>query len=390
MSGVETTETSATVRIHSVDGLRAIAFLAVFSFHAWEFAGRPEIPVFSAVVGQNIRPDFFVVLTGFVLFLPFARRPERMDSFATRTYLWRRLRRIVLPYYVALAYAVLLPQMLVVLVRVLGGTASWQPMPSIGDWLSHLTFTHMFFAEHWSGMNGSLWTMSLEMQLYLLFPILLIAANRWGWRALAWAIVVSVVFRVLVAIFVPGPEFPDQFLWSASGLGRLTEFAAGMLAASIAFQLSSRIRKQHVVLILAIMALSYTVATVPFFRGSFLPVRDLGLATLFGSLIVLVLTVPAAGRIFAWRPLAYLGYRSYSMFLIHQPTLWYVSEFLQKVLDVPEGPLLLLLLSTVGFAAVFGVGMLLFVTVERPCIDWAKRARPKQSPESDPTGAAKA
>ena len=253
---METTETSATVRIHSVDGLRAIAFLAVFSFHAWEFAGRPEIPVFSAVVGQNIRPDFFVVLTGFVLFLPFARRPERMDSFATRTYLWRRLRRIVLPYYVALAYAVLLPQMLVVLVRVLGGTASWQPMPSIGDWLSHLTFTHMFFAEHWSGMNGSLWTMSLEMQLYLLFPILLIAANRWGWRALAWAIVVSVVFRVLVAIFVPGPEFPDQFLWSASGLGRLTEFAAGMLRGqhrlSVELPHSQAARR----LILAIMALS--------------------------------------------------------------------------------------------------------------------------------------
>ena len=89
-------------RIQSVDGLRAVAFLAVFAFHTWEFAGRPEIPVLSSVVSQNIRPDFFVVLTGFVLFLPFARRPERMDEFQTRTYLWRRMRRMVIPYYVAL------------------------------------------------------------------------------------------------------------------------------------------------------------------------------------------------------------------------------------------------------------------------------------------------
>jgi peptidoglycan/LPS O-acetylase OafA/YrhL len=341
-------------------------------------------------VSQNIRPDFFVVLTGFVLFLPFARRPERMGQFQTRSYLWRRMRRIVLPYYVALAYAILLPQMLVVVMRLLGREASWQPIPSFADILSHLTFTHLFFEEHWAGVNGSLWTMSLEMQLYLIFPLLLIAANRWGWRALAWAILVSVAFRASVVLFVPGPAFPDQFLWGASGLGRLMEFAAGMLAAMIAFKVSARIRKPHIVLLIVTMAVSYTLATLPIFQGSLLPVRELGLATLFGALIVLVLTVPVAGRVFAWKPLAYLGYRSYSMFLIHQPTVWYVSEFLQKFLGIPEGPLLLLLLWTVGFGAVFGVGQLLFITVERPCINWAKRSRKQEPPGSEVTGAAKA
>lgn len=364
----------STKRIHSVDGLRAIAFLAVFAFHTWEFAGRPEIPVLASVVSQNIRPDFFVVLTGFVLFLPFARRPERMGEFQTRAYLWRRLRRIVVPYYVALAYAVLLPQALVVLMRLLGREASWQPMPSLNDWLTHLTFSHLFFAEHWSSMNGSLWTMSLEMQLYLLFPLLLIAANRWGARALIVAIVVSVVFRILVAAFVPGPAFPDQFLWSASGLGRLMEFSAGMLAAIVAFRMAERLRKRHIIVLLVLVPVSYLVATAPFLQGTLLPVRELGLSVLFADLIVLVLCIPAAGRVFAWKPLSYLGYRSYSMFLIHQPTVWYVSEFLQKFAEVPEGPLLLLLLWTVGFGVVFGVGQLMFLAVERPCIDWAKRA----------------
>ncbi|KRE25828.1 hypothetical protein ASG80_21805 [Agromyces sp. Soil535] len=389
VSGSEATA-GASVRIHSVDGLRALAFLAVFAFHTWEFAGRPEIPVLSFMVSQNIRPDFFVVLTGFVLFLPFARRPERMDGFQTRSYLWRRMRRIVLPYYVALAYAIFLPQLLVVLIRLLGREASWQPIPTLGDMLSHLTFTHLFFEDHWASVNGSLWTMSLEMQLYLLFPLLLIAANRWGARALVWAIGLSVVFRVLVVIFVPGSDFPDQFLWSASGMGRLMEFAAGMLAAIIAFRVSERIRRPHIVLLLAVMAVSYTVATIPFFQTSVLPIRELSLGTLFGSLIVIVLNVPAAGHLFAWKPLAYLGYRSYSMFLIHQPTAWYVSEFLQKFAGVPEGTTLLLLLWTLGFGVVFAVGQLLFVTVERPCINWAKRPRRQEPPESAMTGAAKA
>ena len=53
-----------TERIAAIDGLRALAFLLVFAFHSWQFAGAPDIPVISTVVAQNIRPDFFVVLTG--------------------------------------------------------------------------------------------------------------------------------------------------------------------------------------------------------------------------------------------------------------------------------------------------------------------------------------
>lgn len=76
-------------RIKSVDGLRALAFLLVFAFHSWEFAGKPFVPVISGIVSQNTRPDFFVVLTGFVLFLPFARDPDRARSFVPKSYLTR-------------------------------------------------------------------------------------------------------------------------------------------------------------------------------------------------------------------------------------------------------------------------------------------------------------
>ena len=229
-------ERAESVRIHSVDGLRAFAFLAVFAFHTWEFAGRPPIPVVSFVVGQNIRPDFFVVLTGFVLYLPFGRDESRLARFDTRGYLRRRLRRIVLPYYSALAFAVLLPQTLVLLTRLLGRDSSWQPLPGIGDWASHLTFSHLFFQDWWASINGSLWTMSLEMQLYLLFPLLIVAISRWGLRTLGIAVLASVFFRLAVSFLVLGPAFPDEFPWAASGLGRLMEFVAGMLAADLVFR----------------------------------------------------------------------------------------------------------------------------------------------------------
>ena len=382
-----------TERIAAIDGLRALAFLLVFAFHSWQFAGAPDIPVIATVVAQNIRPDFFVVLTGFVLFLPFARDPSRLARFRARPYLKRRLRRILLPYYAALAYAILLPQTLVVLMKVLGREASWQPWPSVGDVLSHLTFTHMFFPQHWSTINGSLWTMALEMQLYLLFPLVMLAAARWGLRAVIAAIVVSVLFRIGVDLFLGDAGFSVYFLWAASGLGRLTEFAFGMLAAVVGFRVAGRVRPPHALAVLAAMVVAYIVATEPMFRGTVLPIRDFGLSVLFGSLIVLVLTVRPVAAAFAWRPVSWLGYRSYSLFLIHQPTLWYTSEFLQKFLGVPEGAGLLALLWTVGFGAVLGIGLVLFVTVEQPCITWAKRvpssrsATPGPTPERQPPGA---
>ncbi|MDC5698425.1 acyltransferase [Intrasporangium calvum] len=367
-----------TRRIDSIDGLRALAFLSVFAFHTWEFAGRPYVPVISSVVGQNIRPDFFVVLTGFVLYLPFARDGSRLDSFATRSYLTRRLRRIVLPYYAALAFAVALPQGLVILMRLLGRDASWQPWPSAGDLVSHLTFTHLFFVDHWDGINGSLWTMSLEMQLYLLFPLLVLAIHRWGVRALLGAIVVAVLFRVGVAVAVDGPRFPDEFLWGASGLGRLMEFAAGMGAAVLAFRARpdlGRLRTAG----LALGALcSYWVATARWPISEVLPLRELGLGALFAAVVILTLRT-GLSRVVSVLPLRWVGLRAYSLFLVHQPVAWYLSEAMTKFGGLEQGTGLLAVLWTVGLVVVVAVGLVLWLTVEQPCIRWA-RAVPQRRP----------
>ncbi|GAA5212226.1 hypothetical protein GCM10025774_36050 [Microbacterium kyungheense] len=359
------------VRIAPLDGLRALALLAVFAFHTWEFAGSPEIPVVSEVVSQNIRPDFFVVLTGFLLYLPFARDAARHRAFKTGVYLRRRLRRIVFPYWAALIYAVTLPEVLVAYMRAIGHEASWQPTPGIVDLLTHFTFTHLFFEDYWDGVNGSLWTMSLEMQLYLLFPLLILVAARWGVPALLATMGVSVLFRVAVAILVAENT---QFMWSASGVGRLMEFVTGMLTAVVVFTMLDRVRGWVLAALPAGVVGGYLVATLPALQHTVLPLRELGLSLMFSCFIVLVLAVPLLSRAVSLRPLTFVGYRAYSIFLIHQPTAWYFSELLKKVIGVPEGLELLGILWTVGFGVVFLVGWVLFVTVEKPCITWSQRA----------------
>lgn len=306
-------------RIATIDGLRALGLILVFAFHTWEFAGSPQIPLISSVIGQNIRPDFFVVLTGFVLYMPFARDLSRARTFTTSLYLTRRLRRIVLPYYASLVYAIVLPQLLVLLMRVadVEGHEHAQPLPTWGDIVTHFTFTYLFFGDYWASLNGSLWTMSLEMQLYLLFPLALFAASRWGLRGIAAIIGASVLFRVGVALWAPQDT---QFLWGATGVGRLMEFAAGMLGALVAFRYRERLTRGHLGGLVVGVIGGYATATLPQLQHTLFPLRELGLATMFGSLLVLVLATPALARAFASRPLAFIGYRSYSLFLIHQPT----------------------------------------------------------------------
>jgi peptidoglycan/LPS O-acetylase OafA/YrhL len=363
--------------------------MLVFLFHSWEFSGRPRIPILTDIVGQNTRPDLFIVITGFVLFLPFARDMDRIHRFQTGEYLRRRLRRIVLPYWAALALALALPLALKAAYALLGKTTNPTPAPDWGDVLAHVTFTHMFFPEYWDGINGSLWTMSLEMQLYLLFPLLILVAARWGMWSLALAVTSSFAYRIAVEILVDGPGFPDQFLWGATAIGRLMEFAAGMAAAVLAMRLRKSFTALNALLTLIVFVGSYIVATASPWSSSAFPVRDTALALGFGSLVILAIGNRWVEAAFAWSPFSSLGYRAYSLFLVHQPVAWYTAEFFKKELGLQEGLVLLLLMWTVGFAAVWLVGSAFFRLIEAPCIRWSRAAKsPYNSrPSVDPTPA---
>lgn len=361
----------ATDRIAAIDGLRALAFLLVFAFHTWEFAGHPYVPVISAVVSQNTRPNFFVVLTGFVLALPFARNPAR--KLDTAVYLRRRIRRIVLPYYAALLFAALLPQALVLFVRLVGGEASWQPWPTWENWAWHLTFLHIFSPEYWAGINGSLWTMSLEMQLYLLFPLVLAVIMRWKLRGIIAVLAVTMVYRLVAGLLTSGQGFPIEFLVGANGLGRLQEFLAGMLCAALIYRRGLRNAMERWLLVLGLIA-GYALAVSPVAALTMLSVRELGLSLAFSCLIALVLTSRVGTGVFGARPVSWIGYRAYSLFLIHQPLMWFFGEFLKKVIGLDDGVVLLAVLWTVGLGVTVVVGQVFFLLIERPCIAWAKRA----------------
>lgn len=203
-------------------GYRVIMSLIVANYHIWQQSWLAQgFTLFGKWVSFDyitrtgyMMVDGLILLSGFLLFLPYARFMQGEGEMpAVVPFYVKRLARIVPSYLLAVLAAlflIALPQQLYYSPKVL-----WK------DLLSHLTFTQTFFYQPYQAthLNGVLWTVCIEMQLYLLFPLLarcavkkpgftlgLMAAAGWLYRAVVY-------FRVEnTAMYInQTPAFLDVF-----------------------------------------------------------------------------------------------------------------------------------------------------------------------------------
>ena len=103
------------------------------------------------------------------------------------------------------------------------------------DVASHLTYTQMFAYDTYYATNlgGSLWTLALEMQLYLIFPLLARAFRRQPAATLAAMMGIALATRGYIAA-----TYPDVSLYFNQLPAYLDTFALGMAAAFAHVRLS--------------------------------------------------------------------------------------------------------------------------------------------------------
>jgi len=152
--------------IAALDGVRAIAALLVVTLHLNEFAGVPwkldQNPLATALaVFGRTGVDLFFVLSGFLLFLPYAKAllfQERWLSL--RTFYLKRIFRIWPGYYFSL-----------------GLILCWYERQYLQpDHWKQLALFFTFFmdssSQTWQQINGPFWTLAIEWQFYLLLPLI--------------------------------------------------------------------------------------------------------------------------------------------------------------------------------------------------------------------------
>lgn len=326
------TRPAAESRYASLDGLRGVASLIVVGYHA-----LLVVPAISAVYVDKVQPEAFTpewwlyatplrllfagheavlvffVLSGFVLTLPFLVRPPTGRS--TLAYYGRRVVRLYLPVWGALAFALAL-------------ALAVPRDPAVGGWLGshHAPTVHdvwhdalLLFGT--SNLNSPLWSLTWEVWFSLLMPLMFVLiritrATRWWWAAIPILMALSALARFDVV----RAALPASWL-TADMLQYLPVFAIGML---LVFQkdairsAAARIRTWWPIVAAALLFAVSPSLIAPVGWG---PLQAFAyLLSLIGvtAIVALAFASPARRPLEA-RPVQWAGKRSFSIYLVHEP-----------------------------------------------------------------------
>ena len=215
--------------IPALNGFRVLMVGMVASFHIWQQSWlTPTFTLFGQTVSMDyllrsgyLWVDGMLLLSGFLLYLPFALAKEK-----------ETVSPPVLPFYQKRCARILPSYFLCVLVMLLFVALPQQRYATSGDMakdvLAHLTFTFPFWREtlHATPLNGALWTVAVEMQFYLLFPLLGRAFRRQPILTYSLMTLCAFLFRRYAA------SLPDSSMLLNQLPAFLDVYANGFVAAS--------------------------------------------------------------------------------------------------------------------------------------------------------------
>jgi len=360
--------------IAELDGLRAVALTMVLLFHAEvilnvvsgfsriaapfgpvrRVPGRlPPVDGLSRVLLQGYFGIYlFFILSGFILAIPFLEhRLEGGPSVDLRRFYLRRLTRLQAPYSAALT-------VFLVAGSAVGGVGAITLLRHYG---TSLVYLHGALLGGVTPINGPLWTMEVEIQFYVVLPLLAMVFLIPVHQLRRLAIVLIAALAILWQVAFPAK---GSFFFVSIGFF-LQFFLAGFLLADVYV---SRWRRRR-------RSVPWDLVTVggwPVFiwlaiRGtkawdqSLLPWVAL---PLFGA----ALRGTYTGRLLGNRWVAGFGAASFSIYLVHYPLLVLMARAVRPVLTGSHHVDWLIVLGA-GLPVVLAARSLLFRFVERPCLD---------------------
>ena len=338
-------------RLVRLDGLRGIAALSVALFHA----GAYLTPTLAAdlLPGGFIGVDLFFVLSGFLMTSILLEPSQGYGRFYVR-----RVARIFPALYLFLA-------------------AQW-----FYTWVTHSTATgwHTYAliglgSGNWAPQVGSIlpfslaqtWSLGVEEQLYLIWPLVLLLFGRRHPDRLKWLCLAGIALSLGAKLVMFRAGVPAVHIYGQTD-ARLDDFLAGALVAVLWSRRSDATGSNRIPAALAVPAVGFLGFTLavghPYssawlYEGGFTAVGLACAVVLYACLR----HVPGTA-VLGTRPLRSLGRFSYAIYL------WHPLVFLAVARAVPTDlPVRVL----VAVAVLISVSVMSTVYVEEPLRRWASR-----------------
>jgi peptidoglycan/LPS O-acetylase OafA/YrhL len=225
-----------------------------------------------------------------------------------------------------------------VLILTTNSRADFHSSPVWTQMAAHLFLVHNYNQVTFMGINGSFWSLAIEAQLYLLYPLLLVMVGKLGWRQ-TMVMLACCEFLIrgadgIVQTTGAGNTIYGQISWlfAASPLGYWFSWTLGArLAESYLKNEPSPFARIPFVPLLAVTLLSYFLRPAfPFLFVLSAIVTAVAVSRLLGRVRPQVQAPP-----FYLNVLRIVGLWSYSIYLLHQPLLNALSVFLTSVIPGP-------------------------------------------------------
>jgi peptidoglycan/LPS O-acetylase OafA/YrhL len=331
-------------RIPGLDGLRAVSIAIVLWAHS---TGTLHMPRLSIGVFGDLGVRTFFVISGFLITTLLRTEYEKYGRISLTGFYIRRVYRIFPAFYVYLA--------VILVVAALG----WITVPA-EDVAFAATYTMNFHAER-TWWLGHLWSLAVEEQFYLMWPLVLslLKPRRALWFAIG-GIAAAPVLRVTAVLLWPSIwPLTDQafpFVFDALATGCVLALAREQLETSSIYVQWLDSRAFWLLPLACIAALA--VPRTGFNLAFGVTLGNLGIAMAIHRCVrhptLLV------GRVLESRPFVFVGALSYSLYLWQQP---FVNRHGDSIINS----------FPVHIACAFGAAMLSYYFVEQPML--ALRAR---------------
>ena len=288
-----------------IDGLRALAVMPVLLFHAG----------FSLFSGGYVGVDIFFVISGYLI-TSIIQREITNKSFSIVNFYERRARRI-------------LPALLFISLLCIPFAYYWMLPFELKSFFDSLIAINLFSSNilFWQESDYfsaaaelkpllHTWSLSVEEQFYVVFPLLLLLLSRFKYSILLVVVFTISFLSLLLSEYASAHHATANFYLLPT---RFWELGFGaLLAISSQYWLNPKPMIAQIGSIVGIIGITFSI----FYFDSTTPFPGFWtLIPVLSTVLLIAFSKPdnMIGRLLGWKPLTAIGLISYSTYLWHQP-----------------------------------------------------------------------